>query len=457
MNSSRENPLPIAVLGAGLTGLSAAHHLSRAGRKVVVFEASPFPGGVIRSDRTADGWLVESGPNSLQETPAVAALLRELGLESARQAAAPAAKNRYILRDGKLRPLPLSPPDFFRSDVFSVRTKFRVFREIFRRRQPRLNDLPLADFFREHFGRELLDYALDPFVSGIYAGDASKLSARHSFPTLWKAEHEHGSLIRAQIKSAKAKRARGEASGPPPIISFADGLASLPRALAAALPPGSLRLERPVSQISPSRGGWIIDASPAERFSRVILALPAPALARLAIGSPGAQSSLASLDHLEHPAVASLFLGFRREQVAHPLDGFGVLFPSAEKRSLLGVLFNSTLFPGRAPKDHVAVTVMVGGARDGELARQPLETQLPLVMRELSEILGVNGNPVFSRRTFWPRAIPQYQLNHDSHLEVISAAEQRHDGLFIGGPVRDGIGLPACLAAGERLGRAAEL
>ena len=110
MNSSRENPLPIAVLGAGLTGLSAAHHLSRAGRKVVVFEASPFPGGVIRSDRTADGWLVESGPNSLQETPAVAALLRELGLESARQAAAPAAKNRYILRDGKLRPLPLSPP-----------------------------------------------------------------------------------------------------------------------------------------------------------------------------------------------------------------------------------------------------------------------------------------------------------------------------------------------------------
>jgi oxygen-dependent protoporphyrinogen oxidase len=100
---------------------------------------------------------------------------------------------------------------------------------------------------------------------------------------------------------------------------------------------------------------------------------------------------------------------------------------------------------------------MVGGARDGELARQPLETQLPLVMRELSEILGVSGKPVFSRRTFWPRAIPQYQLNHDSHLEVISAAEQRHEGLFIGGPVRDGIGLPACLAAGERLGRAAEL
>ena len=455
MNPSRDPRLPIAILGAGLTGLAAARRLVLDGHRVVVFDAAPQVGGVIQSERDPDGWLVESGPNSLQETPPVADLIRELGLEASRQVASPAAKNRYILRDGRLSPLPLSPPAFFRSGVFSKRTKLRVVRELFRRPLPRLNDLPLADFFREHFGQELLDYALDPFVSGIYAGDAAKLSARHSFPSLWKAEHEHGSLIRAQIKSAKAKRARGEPSGPPPIVSFAEGLATLPRALAAALPPGSLRLGAPVSQLSPSRAGWIVDASPAERFSRVVLALPAPALARLTIGSPGAQTSLASLDHLEHPAVASLFLGFRRDQIAHPLDGFGALFPSVEKRALLGVLFNSTLFPGRAPEGHVALTVMVGGARHGDLARRPLEQQLPVVLRELDEILGAKGAPVFTRRSFWPRAIPQYQLNHDSHLEVVSAAEQRHEGLFIGGPVRDGIGLPACLAAGERLARAA--
>jgi len=455
VNPSRDPRLPIAILGAGLTGLAAARRLVLDGHRVVVFDAAPQVGGVIQSERDPDGWLVESGPNSLQETPPVADLIRELGLEASRQVASPAAKNRYILRDGRLSPLPLSPPAFFRSGVFSKRTKLRVVRELFRRPLPRLNDLPLADFFREHFGQELLDYALDPFVSGIYAGDAAKLSARHSFPSLWKAEHEHGSLIRAQIKSAKAKRARGEPSGPPPIVSFAEGLATLPRALAAALPPGSLRLGAPVSQLSPSRAGWIVDASPAERFSRVVLALPAPALARLSIGSPGAQTSLASLDHLEHPAVASLFLGFRRDQIAHPLDGFGALFPSVEKRALLGVLFNSTLFPGRAPVNHVALTVMVGGARHGDLARRPLEQQLPVVLRELDEILGAKGAPVFTRRSFWPRAIPQYQLNHDSHLEVVSAAEQRHEGLFIGGPVRDGIGLPACLAAGERLARAA--
>jgi oxygen-dependent protoporphyrinogen oxidase len=455
MATASSAPLPVAIVGAGLTGLSAARTLARAGRAVVLFDVSPEPGGVIRSETHEGGWLVESGPNSLQETPPVAKLVHDLGLGNERLVASPAAKNRYILRDGALRPLPVSPPAFFRSGVFSARTKFRVFRELFRRRLPRVQDLSLADFFREHFGQELLDYALDPFVSGIYAGDARRLSARHSFPSLWKAEHDHGSLIRAQIRSAKARRARGEPSGPPPIISFRAGLAALPRALAAALPPGSLRLGRPVAQISPSPVGWILDASPAERFSRVLLALPAPALARLTIGAPGAQTSLASLDHLEHPSVASLFLGFRREDVAHPLDGFGVLLPSIEKRPLLGVLFNSTLFPGRAPAGHVALTVMLGGARHGDLARQPLDYQLPVVRRELASLLGVRGEPVFTRRTLWPRAIPQYQLDHDAHLQVLAAAEQRHPGLFIGGPVRDGIGLPACLAAGERLAAAA--
>ena len=454
-NSDPSSRLPIAILGAGLTGLAAARRLVAAGRRVVVFDPAPAPGGVIRSTRHPDGWLFESGPNSLQETPAVATLIRELGLAPRRQPAAPAAKNRYILRDARLRPLPTSPPAFLRSNVFSTRTKLRLLAEFFHPRRPRLHDLPLADFFREHFGPELLAYALDPFVSGIYAGDPARLSARHAFPALWKGEHEHGSLIRAQIASARAKRARGEPAGPPPIISFTDGLAELPHALAAALPAGALRLGQAVHQLSPAPDGWLLDAAPAERFARVLLALPAPALARLSLGLPGAQTSLASLDLLEHPPVTALFLGYRRTDVAHPLDGFGLLFPSVEKRPLLGVLFNSTLFPGRAPEGHVALTVMLGGARRPDLAGQPVEYQLPVVQKELAALLGVRAAPVFVHRTHWPRAIPQYQLSHDRHLEVIHAAEKRLPGLHIGGPVRDGIGLPACLAAGDRLAAAA--
>ena len=446
--------LPVAILGAGLTGLAAARHLASAGREVVVFDGGEEVGGVMRSERHPDGWLIESGPNSMQETPAVAELVRELGLGGVRQAASAAAKNRYIVRGGKLKALPFSPASLLKTDVFSLRTKLRLVQEIFRGKRPRKGDLPLADFFREHFGQELLDYALDPFVSGIYAGDAKKLSARHSFPSLWKAEQEHGSLIRGQIAAAREKRKRGESAAPATIISFADGLATLPKALAAALPAGSLRLGKVVKRLTPAPGGWIVDAAPGERFAHVLVALPGPALARLELGAPGAQTSLASLDHLEHPPVTSLFLGFKREDVAHPLDGFGVLMPSVEKRLLLGVLFNSTLFPGRAPEGFVGLTVMLGGSRHADLARHPIEYQLPIVNRELAELLGVRGEPVFVRRTHWPRAIPQYQIQHDSHLEVITAAEKRLPGLHIGGSVRDGIGLPACLTAGRRLAMA---
>jgi len=447
--------LPIAVLGAGLTGLSAAYRLAQAGRRVVVFDSAPAPGGVIRSERRPEGWLIETGPNSLQETPFVAALIRELGLSQSRVVAAPAAKNRYIIRDGQLRALPTSPPGFLTSRTFTLGTKIRLLREYFHPRLPRLADVSLATFIREHFGQELVDYALDPFVSGIYAGDPARLSARHAFPALWKAEAEHGSLIRAQIASARAKRARGEPSGPPPIISFSEGLATLPLALAASLPADSLRLSCPVEQLTPAPGGWFIDAAPHERFYRVILALPAPALARLRLGALGQPTSLASLDHLEHPPVTSLFMGYRREDVAHELDGFGALLPSCERRSLLGVLFNSTLFPGRAPHGHVALTVMLGGTRSPELAQLPIDKQIALVQKELRSLLGVREEPVFTSRTHWPQAIPQYLLNQDEHLQVLASAEKRCPGLLIGGPVRDGIGLPACLAAGERLAKAA--
>lgn len=420
----------------------------------MVFEAGSTAGGVIRSERHPEGWLVESGPNSVQETPAIAELVRSLGLEAVRQPAAPAAKNRYIVRDGLLRALPASPPGFLRSDLFSLRTKYRLLRELFRAKEPRLSDLPLADFFREHFGQELLDYALDPFVSGIYAGDPARLSTRHAFPSLWKAEQEHGSLIRGMLASSREKRARGEATGPSPIISFTEGLATLPLALAAALPPDTLKLDTPVQRITRAQDRWLVDAAPDLRFSHVILALPPAALVQLHIGAPGSQASLASLEHLEQAPVTSLFLGYRRADVAHPLDGFGVLLSSLEKRPLLGVLFNSTLFPGRAPAGHVALTVMVGGVRNRAMAGQPIEYQLPIVRSELSALLGVKGAPVFVARSHWPRAIPQYQLQHDAHLEVIHSAEKRYPGLHIGGPVRDGIGLPACVTAGERLARA---
>jgi oxygen-dependent protoporphyrinogen oxidase len=158
---------------------------------------------------------------------------------------------------------------------------------------------------------------------------------------------------------------------------------------------------------------------------------------------------------VEHAPVSSLFLGFTREQVKHPLDGFGVLVPAAEKRSVLGVLFSSSVFTGRAPAGHVAVTVMVGGTRRPELASLPTEQLLATVREDLARLLGVQGEPAFVRHTYWPRAIPQYNLGYEQYLSAISSVEQTHSGLFIGGQARDGIALSSCLAAGESLARRA--
>lgn len=440
----------IAVLGAGLTGLTAAHRLVQRGHRVRLFEQSGRVGGAIRSERT-DGWLVEAGPNTmLSGEPALTALLQELNLAAV--SANPAAKHRYIVRHGRPVVVPLSLPAFLGSSLFSPNAKVRALVELVSGRRVRTNDLSLEDFIRSHFGQEFVNYALNPFVAGVYAGNPQKLSARYAFPKLWEIERNHGSLLRGQVAIARARRAPGESR--PGIISFAEGLQTLPSTLAARLPGGVLTLNARLEGLVPGPRWNVIwhdgVAAHTESFDKVIAALPAPALASLRLG-PLAERPLAGLDAIEHPPVASLFLGFRREQVAHPLDGFGLLVPAVENRSVLGVLFSSSLFSGRAPAGHVALTVMVGGTRQPEIAGLPPDRLLARIRGDLQELLGVTGDPVFQHHTFWPRAIPQYNLGYERHLEAMAACERATPGLVIGGQARDGISLPACVAAGELL------
>jgi oxygen-dependent protoporphyrinogen oxidase len=450
-------PKSIAVLGAGITGLTAAHRLGQRGFRVRVFESSDRVGGAIRTERT-DGWLIEGGPNSLLAgEPALTTLLDELGLAGERVAANPAAKKRFIVRRGRLVPAPMSPPALLTSSLFSLRARFLVFSELLMRSRVRTSDLSLEEFIAGHFGQEVVDYGLNPLVAGVYAGNPKKLSARYAFPRVWDYELKHGSILRGARATAAARPGAG-------IISFTRGLETITEALAARLPLGALALNARLEALVPGLPAagaaqtgkpWSViwndgRAAQTETFDAVIAALPAAGLASLRIGTL-AERPLASLDNIEHPPVSALFLGYRREQVTHPLDGFGVLMPEIEGRAALGILFSSTLFPGRAPDGHVALTVMVGGTRQPDLARLPAEKMLAAIDRDLRELLGVSGAPVFKRLNFWPRAIPQYNLGYEQHLEAMAAAERTHKGLHIGGQARDGIALPACVAAGERL------
>lgn len=450
-------PKSIAVVGGGVTGLTAAWRLQQAGHRVTVFEKAAQVGGAVVS-REQSGWLIEGGPNSLQETSEVAGLLRELGLEGERTHVNPAARKRFIVRDGRPIMVPLSPAGLLTSPLFSLGARLRVLTELLTRPRVRTTDVNLAAFVASHFGREIVDYGLNPFVSGVYAGDPEKLSARYAFPNLWQLERTHGSLLRGFKAQAATRRARGDATGVAPIISFRRGLQTLPHALAAALPPGAVQTDATVTSLIPGQPWKLIwtraDQVHTAEFDAVVLALPAGPLAQLVFSTLG-ERSLASLDHLPHPPVSSLFLGFKRDQVTHPLDGFGVLVPARENRSVLGVLFTSSLFEGRAPAGHVALTVFAGGMRQPEIGRLDTAALLARVMPDLRELLGVTGEPVFTHHTFWPKAIPQYNLGHERFLDPLVRFEGKHPGLFIGGNARDGISLPDCLKSGTELARKA--
>ena len=451
---TRSSPaLPVAVLGAGITGLTAAWHLRRAGMPVVVFEATGRCGGAIETVREGD-WLHEAGPNSLLEGKADESdLLEGLGIASRRLYAAEAAKNRYVLRNGRMEPMPTSPVGFLATRLFSWRAKLGLAGEVFRPRGDPGGDETVADFTVRRLGREFLDYAVDPFVGGVYAGDPRLLSVRHAFPRLFALEREHGSLIRGAIK---LRNASGGPRGR--ILSFPEGLEELPRALAAQLG-DLLRLGSPVLALGRRGNGWLVafkrgEETRQEEFSAVICALPADGLARLRLEGFVTADALSPMGGIEHPPVASVFTGFRRGDVAHALDGFGILVPRVEGRKILGTLFSSTLFPGRAPDGHVALTTYVGGTRQPELACLDDGALTSLVQAELASLLGVRAAPVFVRVHRHARAIPQYAVGFGRYEAICANAEASAPGLYIGGNSRDGVALSACIASGRRLAQA---
>lgn len=422
------------VVGGGLAGLTAAFRVARGGSDVLLLEASGRAGGVVRSEER-NGYLLEAGPNTVRLTATLQALIDELDL-SEEMLLADAALPRYIDFGGRLHALPTSPLSLARTRLLSPAGKLRLLSEPFRRRGSG-EDESLRDFVARRLGPEVARRLIEPFVAGIVAGDAATLSAAAAFPTLVEWEREHGSLLAGAI--AQHRAARRSPPAPRGLLSFRRGLEALPRALARSLG-RAFRPLAPVRAVVPERGQWVVETD-TERLeaSRVILATPAWAAApHVAPFAPEAAEALASIPH---PPLAVLHLSWPAGALLRPLQGFGHLVVPGVARRILGAVWSSSLFPGRAPEGRILLTIFLGGTRDPEAPELETSELVSIAGRDLEAEGLVRGDPELVLLTRWQRAIPQYAPGHGQRMRALAEAEARWPGLRFAGNYRGGVSI----------------
>lgn len=448
----------VLVIGGGIAGLTVAYRLKQDGFEVTLLEQNSRLGGAIHSE-IVDGFLTETGPNTILETsPLVTELVRDLDLEDAKVYANEESKIRYIARDKTPVPLPLSPLAFIASPLFSWRAKLRLLKEPFIAAWDNSYEESLAQFVLRRLGQEFLDYAINPFVAGVYAGRPQALSVQHGFPKLYTLEQRYGSLIKGQILGARERRRREETSKQRArMFSFAGGLKTLTDALEKALG-AAVRTEVSVTDISATEGGWEVTGRSGGKetvwsASSLVYTGQAYGLGRITFNQNTAPD-LVSFEKIYYPPVSVLYLGFRREDVEHPLDGFGLLIPEVERFHTLGVLFSSTLFRGRAPEGQVLLTIFIGGARNPEKALRPEAELVEMALEDYRVLLGVGGKPSFIKSITWNQAIPQYEVGYGIWKDQLEELETRYPGLFFAGCYRNGISVADTIVnAQETAGR----
>ncbi len=431
--------VPALVVGGGISGLVCAHALQKVGIEVLLVEASPRTGGVIHSV-VRDGFLLELGPQSFTGTVQLRNLL---GIADQLLEASPRAP-RYVLVNGVLQRVPLSPPAFLLSPLINGSTRWALLRDIFGKSVPPDTDESVAAFVRRKFSDQLLDRLVGPFVSGVYAGDPEKLSMRSAFPQLHEAEKAAGSIVRGMLRLAKSKKGPRER---PTLNTFRDGNETLVRALANSLGPAIHTQMCAASIYRQNDGSFHVSLEGSSNDSlvakSVILATPTDVTGKLLAQLDSSFESL--LTSVEYAAVAVVSFGYRKNDVGHRLDGFGFLVPRSSGLRVLGTVWNSSLFPGRAHEGHVLLTTFVGGATDPSAATLKSEELSSLMHREIAPLLSIKDSPTFSNVTIWPHALPQYNLGHGECLAAIAGNLARFPGLFLTGNYLRGPAIGSCV------------
>ena len=439
----------IVVLGAGISGLTTAYLLSKNGCDVTVLEKKGEPGGTMESVME-NGFLFDRGPNSgLEITPVISSIVKDLGLENQFVYANKEGNKRYILRNNQLHALPMSPPAILKTRLFSTSAKLRVLGEPFIGRSNDGYYESVAEFVKRRLGKEFLDYAIDPFVAGVYAGNPERLSVKSAFPKLYELEEKYGGLIIGAVKSVRERKRRTEKSKQSAkMFSFKDGMQTLPKAIALNLD-NKVSFFSDVSLIEKIEGGnYKIHYNKAGVNNeiiceKIISAVPAYAAADLfKTFDAGLEKHLTEI---YYPPVFVLLLGYRKEDIKRPLDGFGFLVPSKENKSFLGAIWNSVIFPNRAEKDYASFTLFIGGSRNPEIGKYDRELITNKAKAEFREIMKIDAEPVFTSSKFWDRAIPQYNVGYIEHEEYFEEFEKINPGIILNGNYRGGISVGDCI------------
>jgi protoporphyrinogen/coproporphyrinogen III oxidase len=434
--------VPALVVGGGISGLVCAYALQKAGMEVVLVEVSARPGGVINSV-CRDGFLLELGPQSFSSTAQLRTLCADLSIADQLLEAPPRAP-RYVLVNGRLQAVPMSPPAFFTSSLINGSTKWALVRDIFGKSVPPEGDESVADFVRRKFSDQLLDRLVGPFVSGVYAGDPEELSIRSAFSQLHEAEKAAGSIVRGMLRVAKSKKGPRER---PTLNTFQEGNETLVHALANKLGSNVLIKTCATNIYQQNEGSFHVslEGSTNDSVSTkcIVFAASTDATGKLLAQLEPSFESL--LTAIEYAAVAVVSLGYAKKDVGHSLDGFGFLVPRSAGLRILGTVWNSSLFPGRAPEGRALLTTFVGGATDPAAAKLSSEELSNLVHREIAPLLSIKNAPTFCNVMIWPRALPQYNLGHGDRLVSINKNLMRFPGLFLTGNYLRGPAIGACV------------
>ena len=455
-----QNHRAVVVIGAGISGLVCAFRLKMLGVDVTLLEKSDRVGGVIHSERV-DGYLIERGPNSSQGTEELVALVEELGITNELVEGDPKAP-AYVYFKGRLHPVPSGAGAFIRSDLLSLGGKLRIFKEPFVPVRRSDSEESVASFARRRIGREAAERMVAPFVSGIYAGDADRLSVQAAFPKLANLETRYGGLFRGTLaKAREARRARKAASAvldkaAPTrrrLCSFRSGMGFLPKTLASRIGEDlltgcqNLRLER----TGESRFEVGFDRESNQHklsCDRVVIATPSNIASSLvATVSPELSRLLGEIDY---PPLAIVTLAYNQSAVATPLDGFGFLVPPSEGLNILGCVWNSSLFKDRAPDGKSLVTVFIGGARNPAVARAADAELVSTVHGDLQRVLGISSDPQVVAITRYERSIPQYNLGHFGRVQRIESLLSDLTGLTLIGNYLHGVSTGDCINQADR-------